>query len=108
MALEPAIEALDKLAKAAKVPALSSFVSVSPTEVADLLDMDEEELGLPPEQWFAPANGLATIRATLAAAQAPTISLNNAAAIAADLKSIGQELEQAEKRNVPFHFVVLD
>ena len=108
MEIEPALKTLDKLAKKKKLPDLSSLLSVDPEEMAEMLDMDVEDLGAPPEQWFAPEEGLKTVRGLLAALAADPKAAKNQDLIAGDLKQLESELAKAAKQKVKFHFVMLD
>src|SRR5687767_7918545 len=54
---------LDRVARDAGLRSLDEFESYDPQDAAGDFDLDAEELGLPPVEWFAAADGLAAVRA---------------------------------------------
>jgi hypothetical protein len=97
MEIEPALDALDKIAQKAKLPPLSGFVNHDP----------QGFLGERPE-WFDPAAGLATVRGLLNDLDRSARKVKNAKQVVQDLKTLETDLVQAEQRKVRFHFVMLD
>jgi hypothetical protein len=97
MAIEPALAALDKLAKAEKLTPLSDFVNP-----------DTEGLSGEKAQWFDPAAGLATVRGLLDKVCRSARAVKNAKQVAEDLRSLESDLALAERAGVKFHFVMLD
>ena len=63
MALAKGYEKLDAVAEKKGLRTLGSFLSQDPQELADMMDMDAAELGLPPEEWFNASDGLAAVQA---------------------------------------------
>ncbi len=60
---------LETLAREAGARPLMEFFSISPDEARALLDFEGGTvpgINLPPEQWFSPVEGLATVRGLLA------------------------------------------
>jgi hypothetical protein len=101
-------ERLDRVATARGLPTLRQFVSVDPEEVAEVFDLDPEELGLPPLRWFAPAAGLEAVRALVGLLRNDPRAVPNPAAMLADLEQLHQELAAAEQYAARFHFCLLD
>lgn len=100
---------LDKLLKKAKLTELESLVSADPTEMAELLDLDEDDPGLQPEQWFDAADGLVAVRAAIGYLQTNEKALGGVRdAVLDDLRDVETELVLAEAKGVPFHFCLLD
>src|SRR3712207_5148756 len=57
---------LDRVARDVGLRSLDEFESYDPQDVAADFDLDAGELGLPPVEWFAAADGLAAVRALIA------------------------------------------
>ncbi len=103
-----ALQRLDNLAKKHKVAALSNFHSVDPEEAAEMLDMDPEELGLKPLEWFDPKHGLEAVQALSQLLRDHPKAIAKSAEILKELETIAQELSQAQKQKAKFHFALLD
>lgn len=108
MALGDGMERLDKVAKKHKLTPLNDFHSIDPAEAAEMLDMDPEELGLPPLQWFDPEKGLAAVRGFIALLRENPKAVAKSAEILEDLEEIEQELVAASKQKAKFHFQLID
>ena len=68
-----ACDAMDRVAVRLGVRPLLSFLSADPAATEELFEMSDLEPptdGFPPEEWFAAAEGLITVRALLAALRA--------------------------------------
>ena len=108
MALGSAMDRLDKAAKKNRLPTLGEFHSVDPEEAAAMLDMDTEELGLPPLQWFEPAKGLAVVRKLMGLLRENPKVIPKSTEVLSDLEGVEQELLAASKQKAKFHFALLD
>src|SRR5262245_12809946 len=97
MALGPAVERLDKAAKKSKLATLGEFHSVDPEDAAEMFDMDPEEMGLGPLQWFDPEKGLAAVRGLIAFLRENPKAVPKSSEILADLEEVEQELLAASK-----------
>jgi hypothetical protein len=99
-ALSRASDELDLLALAASVRPLMNFFSMSPDEAAAILDeAGDEELLITAEQWFAPEEGLVTVRALLAGGDLPH-------GVKDDLDEFETVLETLRKHSVRWHLAV--
>ena len=108
VALGDAIERLEKVAKKSKVATLSEFHSIDPEEAAEMFDMDPEEMGLPPLQWFDPEKGLAAVRGFITLLRENPKAVPKSSEILEDLEEIEQELLAASKQKAKFHFQLID
>ncbi len=107
MALARGYERLDKAAAARGLPTLEQFVSQDPDEMADLLDMDPEEMGLPPIQWFPPAEGLATVRALASFLREDPKAVSQGVVLLEELGRVEAELAAAVGRKSEFRFALV-
>jgi hypothetical protein len=98
---------LDRLARANGLRSLNEFESYDPEDVADALDLDPDQVGGPPMQWFAAADGLAAVRALAAHLRAHPGDLSNSADVVAELAEMESELANAERAGVRFRFAVV-
>jgi hypothetical protein len=96
---------LDRLARQNGLTPLSAFESYDPADLADLLGEDDAAEA-PPAQWFAPADGLAAVRALAAYLNAQPGTVTDQANVLADLASIEEELTAAERAGARFRFAV--
>jgi hypothetical protein len=103
-----AVERLDRIAKKSKLATLSEFQSINPEEAAEMFDMDPEEMGLPPLQWFDPEKGLAAVRGLIKLLRGNPKAVQKRLEILKDLEEIEQELLAASKQKAKFHFALLD
>lgn len=108
VALGGAVERLEKVAKKNKLAMLSDFHSIDPEEAAEILDMDPEEMDLPPLQWFDPEKGVAAVRGFIALLRENPKAVPKSSEILEDLEEIEQELLAAAKKNARFHFQLID
>jgi hypothetical protein len=98
---------LDSAARTAGVTALTSMLSESQAALIEQLKadgFDPSKMRLPPEQWFAPSDGLKSIRGLI---QHVTANLNNFKQpnpILRDLKAAEALLAAAQAGGVRFHF----
>lgn len=106
VAIEPALRALDKLAKQCKVTPLSDLVSANPDEMAETLDLDAADLAK--EEWFNVADGLKTVRALMAELRSTPTAVKNAEAVLEDLACLEEDLAKGAAAKVKFHFAIMD
>lgn len=104
--LSKAVDVLDEWAKTKGLTPAMEMVSSPPDEVADLMDVDVDDLPdhLAAEQWFAAADGLKTIRAMIEHLQQHPMTVKAADDVLADLQDIEAVLVTAEQAQVRFHF----
>jgi hypothetical protein len=99
---------LDELARQLGAVPLTAFVSVDPAAVGRFLQqqgLDPAEYPIPEEEWFAPGEGLQTVRGLLAHLKANPEAVLDAHRIVRDLAGIEQILRVAEEEQVDFHLV---
>jgi hypothetical protein len=108
VAVGDSLERLDKVAKKHKLAMLSEFHSIDPEEAAEMFDLDPEEMGLPPLQWFNPEKGLAAVRGLITLLREDPQAIPKSSAILKDLEEIVLELLAASKQKAKFHFALLD
>ncbi|MDB5294987.1 MAG: hypothetical protein JWO31_970 [Phycisphaerales bacterium] len=100
----------DRLATAARrrnVPALTSFLSESREAIIAQLvadGFDPAKMRVPPERWFAAADGLATVRALAAHVEGALNDFKQPNPILRDLRAAEALLAAAEAAGVQFHF----
>lgn len=106
--LSKAVDVLDEWAQAKGLRPVMEMVSSPPEEVADLMDVDVDDLPehLAAEQWFAAADGLKTIRAMIAHLQQHPTVVKSSDEVLADLQDIEAVLVAAEPSQVRFHFSI--
>lgn len=106
--LSRAVDALDEWAQTMRLTPLMEMVSSPPDEIAELMDVDVEDLPEPlaAEQWFATADGLKTIRAMIDYLQQQTTAVKAAGDVLTDLQDIEAVLMAAEQAQVRFHFSI--
>ena len=97
---------LDRLAIDHGLTPLGAFESYDPADVADLLDEDAAA-DLPAAPWFAASAGLAALHALLAYLAAHPDAVPGQAEVVADLRSVTEELADAEQLGVRFRFAVV-
>lgn len=104
--LSKAVDVLDEWAQGKGLRTVMEMVSSPPEEVADLMDVDVDDLPehLAAEQWFAAADGLKTIRAMIAHLQQHPTAVKAADDMLTDLQDIEAVLVVAEAQRVKFHF----
>lgn len=104
MALAKGYEKLDAVAEANGLRTLGSFLSEDPEELADMMEMDVEEMGAPPEEWFSATDGLTAVRALIAHLQSNPKAVAKAKEMLAELEHVETELTAAARSKVKFHF----
>lgn len=105
-ALAHQAEAMDALAVGLGLTPLSDFLSVSSDEWESLTGEelpDDVKESMPPEAWFAPADGLATVRGMLAALEQDPEASETYAQVIEDLRDVESVLVVAEAHVVRFH-----
>lgn len=111
-ALSAAERLLDRAAKKLGITPLMSFFSIDPQEAADFLDeemLDDqsaESIGVPPEQWFEPSDGLQTVRALQQHLRDEPKTVRNAEAVLNDLEEFEAVLQRVEAAGVRWHLAV--
>jgi hypothetical protein len=108
MALGAGVEKLDKVAQKSKLATLGELHSIDPEEAAELFDMDPEEMGLPPLQWFDPEKGLTAVRGLIRLLRENPQAVPKSSEVLSDLVEVEQELLAASKQKAEFHFALLD
>ncbi|OAI45255.1 hypothetical protein AYO44_12975 [Planctomycetaceae bacterium SCGC AG-212-F19] len=99
---------LDEIAQQLGLRRLTEFVSVDPRAVAGFLQqqgLDPDDYPIPEEEWFASADGLATVQGLLAHLRANPDAVFDAYRIVRDLTAIAQVLSAAATAGVEFHLV---
>ena len=107
MVLAGAHEKIDALAKKNGLSTLESFLSQDPDELADMMGMDADEMGLPPVEWFNASDGLAAVRALIAHLRENPKGIAKAKETVAELKQVEVELIAASQRKVKFRFALV-
>ena len=85
---------------------LLAFLATNPAELGWFLQregLDPEDYPLPEEEWFDPANGLATVRGLLADLRRDPRGINWAEQVVRDLEALAVILDAAAREQVPFH-----
>jgi len=108
-ALSRAEAELMEVAKRLGVTPLMDFFSMDPEEM--LAEAQEFNTGLttdtvPAEAWFAPADGLRTVRALRQYVDTNEGSVTEAASVANELVGFEHVLEEAERRGIRWHLGV--
>jgi hypothetical protein len=97
---------LEAITEQLELPPLTSFVSADPDHVADYLlqhDLNPEDFPIPGEAWFAPADGLKTVRALLAHLKTEPAAVADPVRVVQELRVIEMMLVKAEQDQVAFH-----
>lgn len=100
-ALARNIEKLDDVAKQLKLTSLGEMISVSEEYLGMLLD--EEIENCVQEQWFNPAEGLATVDSLTNFVQKNSESFDQGPQLLEDLSKLKQYLSSAKQHNTLFH-----
>ena len=98
---------LDHAARVCKAPAITALLSESNAALAEQMreqGMDPTKMRLPPEQWFAAADGLKTVRPLIDHVAAHLNDFKQPNPILRDLRAVEALLAAAEKAGVRFHF----
>jgi hypothetical protein len=106
-ALAKGYEKLDAVAETNGLRTLESFLSQDPEEIADMLEMDADEMGLPPEEWFSASDGLAAVQALTAHLRANPKAIGKAKEMLPELDQVAAELTAAARHKVKFHFALV-
>jgi hypothetical protein len=97
---------LDEMARKLSLEPLTHFVSVNPDAVGRYLEqqgLDPASYPIPDEEWFAPADGLQSVRGLLSALKNAPEAVLDSFRIVRDLQAIEQILTAAEREQVQFH-----
>jgi len=92
------IESLDSVARELGLRPLSEFYSVDPQEAADAIDMDINDVKLPPLEQYSAEDGLVTVRALLPRPEAQPVLH--------DLQDCERILTSAAQHGVGWHFQI--
>jgi hypothetical protein len=104
MALAKGYEKLDSVAQAKGLLSLGAFLSQDPDELAEIMEMDAKEMGLPPVEWFSASDGLAAVQALIAHLRANPKTIAKAKEMMSELEQMETELRAATRSKVRFHF----
>jgi hypothetical protein len=104
IALAKGHEKLDAVAEANGLRTLGGFLSQDPEELADMMDMDVEEVGAPPEEWFAATDGLTAVQALMAHLRSNPKAVARTKEMLGELEQVETELAAAARSKVKFHF----
>jgi hypothetical protein len=106
-ALARELERVDFAARKAKVTQPSSLLSENSAALIEEMKaqgFDPSKMRVPPEQWFPPADGLATVRGLIAHVTANLNDFKQPNPILRDLKAAEALLAAAQAAGVKFHF----
>jgi hypothetical protein len=95
---------LDAFAEKNGLRTLGSLLSQDPEEMAALMEVDAEEMGLRPEEWFSASEGLAVVRPLIALLREHPKAVAKGRELLSDLEQVETELAEAARRRVKFHF----
>ena len=104
-------ERLDTAARAAKVPAITAMLSESQAALMEQMreqGFDPAKMRLPPEQWYASAEGLKTVRALADYVAGNLNNFKQPNPILRDLRAAEALLDAAQAAGVRFHFTKID
>ena len=98
----------DELCAQAGVQTIFTYVSMNPDELEALMEEGgiESPDGLPPEEWFEPAVGLAWTRALSAHLRATPQALQDSAGVLEDLADYERIFEGLNAQGIRWHFQV--
>lgn len=99
-------EDLDRIAERVKVNVITSFVSVSAEEIAELLGEGFGEAGGSVEQWFAPEAGIVTVNALIDHIRGNPGSIDEQDLVLMDLESLRQALVLAMEQGVRWRLAI--
>ena len=106
-ALARELDRLDYAARCKSVPGLSSLLSESQAALIEQMKeqgFDPSKMRLPPEQWYAAADGLKTVRALDEYVSEKLNDFKQPNPILRELKAADTLLVAAERAGVRFHF----
>jgi hypothetical protein len=106
-ALARELERVDFAARKCKVTQPSSLLSENPAALVEEMKaqgFDPSKMRVPPEQWFAAAEGLKTVRGLIEHVTANLNDFKQPNPILRDLKAAEALLAAAEAAGVRFHF----
>jgi hypothetical protein len=107
--LEKAQTRLDGIAREHGLTPLGDFISVAPEDVLAFLEGEggvPEDLELPTEDWFDPAEGLRTVRGLLSYIRDNPASVKQARGVCDDLEAAEEVLAAAKEHGVRFHLAI--
>jgi len=98
---------LDFAARSCGVAPITSLLSESPAALAEQMraeGFDPSKMRLPPEQWFAAADGLKTVRGLIGHVSSKLNDFKQPNPILKELRAAETLLSAAESAGVRFHF----
>jgi hypothetical protein len=98
---------IDTAARGRRVTPPTSLLSENPAALMAEMEaqgFDPRKMRIPPEQWFAAADGLATVRALIEHVSANLNDFKQPNPILRDLRAVEALLAAAEAAGVRFHF----
>ena len=109
-----AIDSLNTFAQGELLKPLGDFLSHDPSELLEILSEGDREIleergiksVLPPEQWFAPADGLKTIRRLIQWIDTMPSQIKKPGEVLHDLKRFEAILSEAEQRGLRWHLAM--
>ena len=110
-ALARELDRLNLAARTKKVEPLEAMLSESQTALIEQLKadgFDPTKMRIPPERWWAAAEGLKTVRALHEQVSANLNDFKQPNPILRDLKAAAALLSAAESAKVKFHFTKMD
>jgi len=110
-ALAREADKLDYAARCKNVEPMTAMLSESQAALIEQLKadgFDPAKMRLPPEQWYAPAAGLKTVRALIEYVSENLNDFKQPNPILRDLKGVEATLAAAEAAGVRFHFTKAD
>lgn len=106
-ALSRSADRLERIARKLGVKPLMEFHSANAVDAADFLEAhDVEGVEIPPEQWFDPDEGLATVLALRSHLEKQPKALVNTADVIADLDAFERVLTRAKQDGTRWHLSV--
>jgi hypothetical protein len=72
-----------------------------------MMEMDADEMGLPPEEWFSASDGVAAVQALIAHLRANPKAIAKAKEMLSELEQVATELTAAARAKVKFHFALV-
>lgn len=98
----------DEVCAQAGVPSIFSYVSMNPEELEALMEEGgtASPAGLPPEEWFEPADGLAWTRALAGHLRAHPQAVQDSTGVLGDLADYERIFEGLQAQGIRWHFQV--
>jgi hypothetical protein len=107
--LAKAQESLDAIARRQGLTPLEDFIRAAPEDLLAFLEDSggvPEGVEMPAEDWFAPSEGLKTVRGLLRHLRHDPSAVRHAEEVCDDLEAAGRVLAAAAQQGVRFHLAV--